>query len=233
MDNHFHKQWVDILNKENAKISKESTDSETPNSYFFIFNNVDNSIEFINSAFFTITGYPKQEIDVAFFLGLVHPDDLDYFFQKELQGQEFTNALRHNELYKYIFKYSYRIRKADGSYILILQEYNAIELTKEGYWNKSLVLHTIQDITQPLCLETDYRIFDKEKGEYLDLINKYNLTSREQEIIQLIKKGLTSKEISNTLYLSPSTIQTHRKNILNKTNSRSFIELIKKLSTRD
>lgn len=42
------------------------------------------------------------------------------------------------------------------------------------------------------------------------------LSSRETEIIHLIARGLTNKDIADKLYLSVHTIKTHRKNIIKK-----------------
>ncbi len=53
------------------------------------------------------------------------------------------------------------------------------------------------------------------------------LSAREKEIISLICQELTSAEIADKLYLSPLTVETHRKNILRKTNSRTIVGLIK------
>lgn len=67
-------------------------------------------------------------------------------------------------------------------------------------------------------------------GIYIDTENRYNLSKREFEILNLIKEGYNSQEVSEKLNVSKNTVLTHRKNILNKTNSSSFIELVKKLS---
>ena len=53
-----------------------------------------------------------------------------------------------------------------------------------------------------------------------------SLSPRELEIIQLISKGYTSKDISDKLFLSHHTINTHRKNILKKLDVRGTPELI-------
>lgn len=53
------------------------------------------------------------------------------------------------------------------------------------------------------------------------------LTAREKEIISLICQELTSAEIADKLFLSPLTVETHRKNILRKTNSKTIVGLIK------
>jgi DNA-binding NarL/FixJ family response regulator len=55
----------------------------------------------------------------------------------------------------------------------------------------------------------------------------HELSSREKEIIALICQELTSAEIAERLYLSPLTVETHRKNILRKTNSKTLVGLIK------
>ena len=53
------------------------------------------------------------------------------------------------------------------------------------------------------------------------------LTAREIEIIQLIEKEMSNKQIAEKLFLSERTIETHRKNIFRKTNTSSVIGLVK------
>lgn len=53
------------------------------------------------------------------------------------------------------------------------------------------------------------------------------LSSREKEIISLICQELTSAEIADKLFLSPLTVETHRRNILRKTNCKTLVGLIK------
>ena len=54
-----------------------------------------------------------------------------------------------------------------------------------------------------------------------------HLTAREIEIIQLIEKELSNKQIAERLFLSERTVETHRKNIFRKTNTSSVIGLVK------
>jgi DNA-binding NarL/FixJ family response regulator len=54
-----------------------------------------------------------------------------------------------------------------------------------------------------------------------------NLTSREIEIIQLIAQELSNAEIASQLFISERTVETHRKNIFRKTNTKSVVGLIK------
>ena len=52
------------------------------------------------------------------------------------------------------------------------------------------------------------------------------LSKREIEILRLIADGLNSIQIADRLYLSPHTVNTHRKNMLRKTNSSNTADLL-------
>jgi DNA-binding CsgD family transcriptional regulator len=53
------------------------------------------------------------------------------------------------------------------------------------------------------------------------------LTDREFEVFQLIGQGMTTREISRQLRLSPKTVETHRLHIREKMKVQSGPELIK------
>jgi DNA-binding CsgD family transcriptional regulator len=55
----------------------------------------------------------------------------------------------------------------------------------------------------------------------------HKLTVREIEILRLVVKELTTKQIAQQLGISPRTVDTHRKNIWNKINARSIVGLIR------
>ncbi len=54
-----------------------------------------------------------------------------------------------------------------------------------------------------------------------------HLTEREVEIIRLIEKEYSNKQIAETLFISERTVETHRKNIFRKTQTSGVIGLIK------
>jgi DNA-binding NarL/FixJ family response regulator len=66
-----------------------------------------------------------------------------------------------------------------------------------------------------------------------DAINRYksklhlNLSKREVDIIRLVAKGLNSKEIGAKLYISKHTVDTHRRKILDKTNCKNAVDLVR------
>lgn len=53
------------------------------------------------------------------------------------------------------------------------------------------------------------------------------LTDREREILQMIAEGKTTKQIALKLHISVKTVETHRRQIMNKLNIFSVAELTK------
>lgn len=53
------------------------------------------------------------------------------------------------------------------------------------------------------------------------------LTKREQQILQSIAHGNTSGEIAEKLFISVITVETHRRNLLQKFKAKNMVELVK------
>jgi len=51
------------------------------------------------------------------------------------------------------------------------------------------------------------------------------LTSREEEVVKLVAEGYSTREIANTLGISPKTVERHRSNVLQKLGLRDRLEL--------
>jgi DNA-binding NarL/FixJ family response regulator len=68
---------------------------------------------------------------------------------------------------------------------------------------------------------------------YLSRISEMNiaagnvLTPREREILQLIAEGMSAKEIAGHLNLGIKTVETHRRNMMQKLKMNSIAELTK------
>ena len=48
-----------------------------------------------------------------------------------------------------------------------------------------------------------------------------NLTSREEEILGMVARGFRTKEVADSLKISPLTVETHLRNIYDKFHVRS------------
>ena len=57
--------------------------------------------------------------------------------------------------------------------------------------------------------------------------DNFLLTRREKEILLLLADGLKGPQIAEKLFLSPLTVETHRKNLFKKFNANSVQLLIK------
>ena len=58
-------------------------------------------------------------------------------------------------------------------------------------------------------------------------LKKFSLSAQEKQIIRLIIEGKTSKEIASELFISKTTVDTHRKNINKKLEISNSSSLIK------
>jgi DNA-binding NarL/FixJ family response regulator len=54
-----------------------------------------------------------------------------------------------------------------------------------------------------------------------------SLTPREQEIFRLLAEGLSAKEISTRLFISPKTVENHRINIMRKLELKRPLDLVR------
>ncbi|HWJ25191.1 MAG TPA: helix-turn-helix transcriptional regulator, partial [Flavisolibacter sp.] len=54
------------------------------------------------------------------------------------------------------------------------------------------------------------------------------LTSREREVLELVAKGYSSKQIARELFISKHTVESHRKNLLQKLKASNTADLIQK-----
>ena len=56
---------------------------------------------------------------------------------------------------------------------------------------------------------------------------KPNLTRREHEVLVAISEELTTQQISEKLFISPKTVETHRMNIMSKLGAKNSVGIIK------
>lgn len=125
--------------------------------------------------------------------------------------------------------------------VLVLTQYDnrqnilsAIKAGSAGYIPKSAMsselvsaIRTVYNGNSFLCpsavmtLIKDYRQCPKSIDSY------DSLTTREKEILKLIAKGLTSREIANKLLVNLRTVMGHRTRIMEKLDLLNSTELIK------
>ena len=128
-------------------------------------------------------------------------------------------------------------RVAPHTKIILLSMHDEVHLVKEilkagvnGYVLKNdthkELLNAIHDVRRGKV----YLSSDVNKMLITNLNNPDEgklLTDREREILKLIAKEYTNKDIAEELFISERTVETHRKNIFKKTGTNSLVGLIK------
>ena len=161
---------------------------------------------------------------------IIHPDDNVLFEQMQYNLYMFLFAMPVNQRMDYKHIYSFRALNAKNEYIRFVSQQQVLELDNSG--NIWLVmgiidLAPIQNPNQGFeCSIINYKTARRLSiSDFTEGI--INLTKREKEVLELIKEGLLSKEISDKLSISINTVNIHRQNILQKTNTNNSIEAIK------
>lgn len=167
---------------------------------------------------------------------ITYPDDVNKIFAfseawiklHKTHGHEFIKKLRmslyfrmqnkHHEYYWVMVQYPHSIFDANGKVTHGLIFVTDIShLKQDGIPMMNILDTSTQQCQQFYCTEENALSESK--------ISCSLLSKREKEILQLIVKGYSSKEIAAQLFLSIRTIDNHRQNMLHKTQSRSSAEL--------
>lgn len=102
--------------------------------------------------------------------------------------------------------YSYALANGVDSYILNCCD--AKEITD--------AINTTASGDQFFCAKVLGEVMIGDKLDLKSTCEGLNISERESEIIQLIARGHTNKQIADQLFLSSHTVTTHRKNIMAK-----------------
>lgn len=112
----------------------------------------------------------------------------------------------------------------------MFEQYEAVQQMKaagaKGYILKNSSLKKVLEAIRTVASGKTY--FDNDIITH-DSITKEEiiLSNREKEILQLIGEGKTSNEIAISLFISKTTVDSHRKNIMKKINIHGKTDLIR------
>lgn len=92
-----------------------------------------------------------------------------------------------------------------------------------------------KNIDPETLISTLHQVFQQENGFLIANISAFSegklsiqaLTNRELEVLSLLCQGFSVKEVAAKLYVSNSTIISHKKNLFAKTKTKSLVELTK------
>ncbi len=201
--------------------------------YYYILNLLTPNVEFISSEIEKVLGYRPSQFSIEFYLNKIHPDDQPTVLNFENKCAEFLKQLPPEKILKYKIRYDFRVQKSDGSYIRVLHQAIAIQSNSVG------------TIIATLSIDTDITHLKKEGRPVLSFIGldgepsfidvdvlelfaptKEILSIRERDVLVQLIEGKITKEIAGTLNISVQTLETHRKNMVRKTNVKNTTELV-------
>ena len=188
--------------------------------FVFVSNNIPQSYGIDSERLFINGHEPVLEI--------IHPGDIYYGLLVRKKIYSLLSSLSAEEKMKHKMVHEMRVKNVRGEYIRIIEQEQAIELDKSG--NIWLMLSVIDVDASHESEITKIHLYNFETGEqiFIDLSDTLEepLTNRELSVLQLMKQGLLSKEIANSLNVSINTINTHRQNILLKLKANNSIEAV-------
>lgn len=190
-------------------------------------------IVFFSSNFGQQLGYAKsdyEQLGQAFFVDKLHPEDALKLSLNSVSIYKIFENFTAEEKLNHKLISEYRMLNAQGKYIRLIEQHQFIELDKKGQiW----LLLGIVDISPNQeefngikCQFLNFKTGNTIPFDTTPQKPSYELTSRELEILKLVKTGLLSKEISNRLSISLHTVNTHRQRFLEKLGANNSFEAV-------
>ena len=134
----------------------------------------------------------------------VHPE-LKILYLTIMRGTRYIHKLIRHDIHGYILK--------NTSIEELVKALNSVSEGKKYFSKEINIIDTEQDFRNTVTIE------DKKVDEIL--------SKREIEVLTLICKEYSNSEIAEKLFLSVSTVETHRKNLIAKLGVNNTVGLVK------
>lgn len=188
--------------------------------------------QFHHKGFDGCLGYALDALTADFFVRNIHPADRSLYFKVSKALLSFVlHHSAHLGPFVTMFQINYRVRRHDGSYITVLRQStpflknanNEVEAYLSFCTDISLLAPPAQikwSLQGPQS-ETFPQFFAEAAAPQRPV-----LSEREQQVLRLLGRGLTSPAISQALFISLNTVNTHRKNLMRKAGTKKTVNLL-------
>lgn len=203
-----------------------------PRQALYIFDWKDRNIPYQRSIQ-RLLGYTTEEFNPDLLAEYIHPDDSERYVHLVKITNEWARDIKPDPFAVEVV-IDYRIQKNDGKYIKVMRQSTIYENCRDR--SPRSAFNMLTDISG---IKTDnsvnLSISSLETGEvYLENLDQFpegiRFSSREMEILLLLKKGKNSAAIADELFISRHTVDTHRRNMLAKTDCRNVMEMVQMAS---
>jgi DNA-binding CsgD family transcriptional regulator len=203
---------------------------EYPNQFFYIVDIPKTEIAYTSKNIEQVLGYERSQNNIPFLYEKIHPEDLPIVLEAvdlvhhlilSKSARPFINSIH----------LDYRIKHQKGHYIRLLRQSTVTSVNQ--YLQPLYYMSTCTDITSHKPTgKVEVKFYGDDFGNqtfdthphYQEVVSKLN--AREHQVLVLLKEGKTSEQIGKELFISKNTVDTHRRNMLRKTETKNTMELI-------
>jgi DNA-binding CsgD family transcriptional regulator len=207
-------------------------------SFFFVVEPVNHTYHFIGKQQESVSGYSNEEVmsrGMEFLFACLHPDEVDILQDKIYPKIASTlgELSQKEDIKKTVTQFNYRFKPKSGMYLNFLEHLYVLETDQAGkpalFLGNIIILGSNEVLPMRLTIKIA-RDYDLLKIIFSDTYNSNkpvlaNITTRELDILHKLAMGKTSKQIGKELFISNHTVDTHRRNLLQKLKCNSVVEL--------
>ena len=192
--------------------------------YHFISKNIDK-----------VLGYREEElmnINKGAIYDAIHPEDREAVISLAKKSWKYIRSVKPDLRKKYKISMDFRVRKHNQEYVRILLQKAILNQDKMGnvvhivgictdisHWHKD------NEVTLTIAGTEDEQMFLNYRADKVEEQN-VTLSDRERQILALIARGYSSKSIAGDLSISPHTVNSHRRNMMDKLGIHKTINLV-------
>jgi len=215
----------------NDPLMTEAEEIMDKNDQFFYFGDlILFQILYTSKRSLDMLGVDPASLSPLSFYQALHPDELKRnILLNNLLMKSAHNLFLAEKGFK-LLSTNFLVKDAKGKYINVLSQF-LIYYSELPYKSVFvLTVHTNIDWYKKYksghhyYLGEDMSNFRYPDEELLNIANVFS--KREFDILHLLEKGYSTEKVAETLFLSPLTVKTHRRNILHKAGKANIQELI-------
>lgn len=203
-----------------------------PGHFIYIFNYCEGRVVYARGSK-DVLGYSEEEVTLDLLYRNIHPEDAPVVAHLNERALEAMSMVKNPaELFSLCLTLDYRMRMASGNYRRVLRQTAPFEVDEvSGKVISAFSLCT--DITAIKSSNTiGWQVRGFEHTEFMPPETevkklRYNPSPREMCVMVKLAEGKSSKIIADEMCISPMTVSTHRRNLLDRTGMKNSAELVR------
>lgn len=174
------------------------------------------------------TGFYISEF--VFYSGILYTLISGFIYRKNLIDGRVRKMIVFFEILTAVFLPLFIIEELNGMFFdipFVFQDFSETSFVYPVYYQLFNFILLYQVLKNRLLFSLE--LSDSEISERFT--GSYSISNREKEIIELVARGLSNKEIADRLFISYQTVKNHIYSIFQKTGAANRVELLNKLIT--